>query len=255
MLLWLKTIWILIGLAYSIDSWTNVPPKILSNLGLNKHLPTNHPLSIIKQCIVNYFYKTYKTSRGEVYRRDEIDSTHYPVFHQLDAVRLVTKDKLFERDPGLEIFERDWSSNLYNSNQNQVLTSSKCMDQTKQSCHTLEAIKLIEHDLKGVLAGLPPPPQYSQCINDLSFWLLPDVQVNEGFAPNDFYDLVRNVAGDVVEQTSLIDQFNHLKKNRTSVYFSIIYRHMERTLTQKEVNDVHKLIAEASVKTFKVEIC
>jgi len=28
---------------------------------------------------------------GDVYRRDEIDSSHYPVFHQLDAVRLYAK--------------------------------------------------------------------------------------------------------------------------------------------------------------------
>uniref|UniRef100_A0A1A9X318 phenylalanine--tRNA ligase n=1 Tax=Glossina brevipalpis TaxID=37001 RepID=A0A1A9X318_9MUSC len=416
------------GFAYNVDSWTNVTPKILSYLGLNKHLQTNHPLSIIRQRIVNYFYKAYKTSRGnplfsvhdklnpivtiqqnfdnllipvdhvsrsktdcyyinqryllrahttahqvdlissgldnflvvgEVYRRDEIDSTHYPVFHQLDAVRLVTKDKLFERNPGLEILEKDWSPNLYNSNQSkQMLTLSKCMDQKKQSCHTLEAVKLIEHELKEVLVGLSKDlfgpdikyrwvdtyfpftqpsweleifykqqwlevlgcgimrheilqqsgahnsigyafglglerlamilfdipdirlfwsndsgfltqfdekdlykltkykaiSQYPQCKNDLSFWLPSGVRVNDGFAPNDFYDLVRTVAGDVVEQIRLVDKFNHPKKNRTSVCFRIIYRHMERTLTQKEVNAVHKRIAEACVETFKVEI-
>jgi phenylalanyl-tRNA synthetase alpha subunit len=28
-----------------------------------------------------------------VYRRDEIDSTHYPVFHQIEGVRLVGKSE------------------------------------------------------------------------------------------------------------------------------------------------------------------
>lgn len=28
---------------------------------------------------------------GDVYRRDEIDSSHYPVFHQVEGVRLFTK--------------------------------------------------------------------------------------------------------------------------------------------------------------------
>ncbi len=33
---------------------------------------------------------------GDVYRRDEIDSKHYPVFHQCDGVRLFTEtDDLF----------------------------------------------------------------------------------------------------------------------------------------------------------------
>ena len=32
---------------------------------------------------------------GDVYRRDTIDATHYPVFHQLEGVRLFTPDEVF----------------------------------------------------------------------------------------------------------------------------------------------------------------
>ena len=31
---------------------------------------------------------------GDVYRRDEIDSIHYPVFHQIEGVRLVNENDL-----------------------------------------------------------------------------------------------------------------------------------------------------------------
>ena len=31
---------------------------------------------------------------GDVYRRDEIDSTHYPVFHQVEGVRLFTQHEV-----------------------------------------------------------------------------------------------------------------------------------------------------------------
>lgn len=41
-----------------------------------------------------------------------------------------------------------------------------------------------------------PVSIYPQCHNDISFWLPKDVQ----FSPNDFYDLVRSVGGDLVEQ-------------------------------------------------------
>ena len=33
---------------------------------------------------------------GDVYRRDSIDSTHYPVFHQMEAVRIYKKQDLIE---------------------------------------------------------------------------------------------------------------------------------------------------------------
>ncbi|XP_067633547.1 probable phenylalanine--tRNA ligase, mitochondrial [Eurosta solidaginis] len=413
------------GLTYPTDDWTNVTPKILSYLGANKHLQRNHPLSIIRQRIVSYFYSAYRNSRGnplfsvydqlspivtveqnfdnllfpgdhvsrakadcyyinrnhllrahttahqsdliscgldnfmvagEVYRRDEIDSTHYPVFHQLDAVRLVTKDTLFGRNLDLEIFEKDWQFHVQNHSPPQ--TSSKCLDETKQACHTLEAVKLMEHEMKNILVGLArdlfgtqleyrwvdtyfpftqpsweleilykgkwlevlgcgimrheilqrsgahnqigyafglglerlamvlfdipdirlfwsndsgflnqfseenlhklpkykPVSGYPQCTNDLSFWLPTGVEVDAGFACNDFYDLVRSVAGDVVEQISLVDRFKHPKTGKSSVCFRIVYRHMERTLTQAEANQVHKRIADACAETFQVQI-
>ncbi|EDW73745.1 uncharacterized protein Dwil_GK19627 [Drosophila willistoni] len=413
------------GSTYATDSWTNVTPKILSYLGANKHLQRDHPLSIIRQRIVDYFYGAYRNQRGnplfsvydkmnpvvtvqqnfdnllipsdhvsrqksdcyyinkhqllrahttahqvelisggldnflvvgEVYRRDEIDSTHYPVFHQADAVRLVTKDKLFERNPGLELFEETWSGKL--ADPRHILPSAKIMDQTKQPCHTLEAVKLMEHEMKHVLVGLTKDlfgprikyrwvdtyfpftqpsweleiyfkdnwlevlgcgimrheilqqagvhqsigyafgvglerlamvlfdipdirlfwsndsgflsqfsekdihnlpkykavSHYPQCTNDLSFWLPSDVELDAGFSPNDFYDLVRSVAGDMVEQISLVDKFKHPKTGKNSLCFRIVYRHMERTLTQAEVNEIHKQIAAASVDNFNVQI-
>lgn len=31
---------------------------------------------------------------GDVYRRDEVDSTHYPVFHQMEGVRVFTDEEV-----------------------------------------------------------------------------------------------------------------------------------------------------------------
>lgn len=375
---------------YQTDDWTNVTPKILSYIGANKHIQRNHPLSIVRQRIVNYFHRIYKTSRGnplfsvydllspvvtvqqnfdhllipedhvsrrksdcyyvnrsqllrahttahqvdlissgldnflvvgDVYRRDQIDRTHYPVFHQLDAVRLVTKNKLFERNPGLEILEKNWQQMLPSSYSERTFDStslSKCQDQFKQPCHTLEAVKLLEHELKQTLIGLTKDlfgsmiqyrwvdtyfpftqpsweleimhdgnwleilgcgimrheilqhsgagnsigyalglglerlamilfkipdirlfwsndtgflsqfsendlqklstykaiSQYPQCSNDLSFWLPTGIEVDEGgFVANDFYDLVRSVAGDMVEQVMV--EWKELKVKST----------------------------------------
>lgn len=118
---------------------------------INKHYllrahTTAHQVEMIKSGLDNYILV------GEVYRRDEIDSTHYPVFHQMDAVRIIHKEKLFAKHKDLEVFENDF---LKEPLKPQIVTSnSKCIDQEKQPCHTLEAVKLTEHELKSTLVGL-----------------------------------------------------------------------------------------------------
>lgn len=200
----------ILGTTYPRDDYTNVTEKILSHVGRNLYLQKHHPLSLVRQRIVNYFYKTFTNSRGnpefsvhenlspvvsveqnfdslliaedhpsrqksdcyyvnrgyllrahttahqselikaglnnfliigDVYRRDEIDRTHYPVFHQVDAVRLKTKEQLFPNNDSLSLFEEG---------------NNTCGigDSVKQACHTLEAVKLMEHELKSSLIGL-----------------------------------------------------------------------------------------------------
>lgn len=53
---------------------------------------------------------------------------------------------------------------------------------------------------------------------------------------------------------SLIDQFTHPKTGQSSLCFRLVYRHMERTLTQKEVNDYHDKIKVAAVNHLNVKI-
>ena len=72
-------------------------------------------------------------------------------FFQVDAVRVVHNDKLFKNNPDLEIFEKEYNAN---DNSGVIGSSEKCIDQVKQPCHTVEAVKLTEHDMKSVLEGL-----------------------------------------------------------------------------------------------------
>lgn len=57
------------------------------NQVLRTHM-TAHDVGFIQKDITSFI------SIGDVYRRDSIDGTHYPVFHQVDAVRLFDTKEL-----------------------------------------------------------------------------------------------------------------------------------------------------------------
>ncbi|XP_054841504.1 phenylalanine--tRNA ligase, mitochondrial isoform X1 [Eublepharis macularius] len=274
---------------------------------------------------------------GDVYRRDQIDNTHYPVFHQMEGVRLFSNHELFSSISGGETFS---------------LFEKGLRTPLKQEMHTMEAVKLVEHSLKRaltklmihlfgdgleirwvdcyfpfthpsfemeisfrgewmevlgcgvmeqqlvnsagaenkigwafglglerlamILYGIPdirlfwskderflkqfrvpcidqkitfqPFSKYPPVINDISFWL-----PSEKYSANNFYDLVRTIGGDMVEKVDLIDEFTHPKTKRISHCYQITYRHLERTLDQKEVNSIHRAIEESVVRELGVE--
>ncbi|XP_074918932.1 phenylalanine--tRNA ligase, mitochondrial isoform X2 [Chelonoidis abingdonii] len=76
---------------------------------------------------------------GDVYRRDTIDSSHYPIFHQMEGVRLFSNHELFssiEDGENLQLFEQGHHT------------------AHKQETHTMEAVRLVEFNLKQVLTKL-----------------------------------------------------------------------------------------------------
>lgn len=52
----------------------------------------------------------------------------------------------------------------------------------------------------------------------------------------------------------LFDTFFHPKKKQTSHAYRITYRHMEKTFSQEEANEIHQLIEENAAKLLGVTI-
>ncbi len=81
--------------------------------------------------------------------------------------------------------------------------------------------------------------------------------VPKSFAPNDYFDLIRDLGGDLVEEVSLLDKYENAQKfgaDKMSYTYRIIYRSTERTLTTGEIDPIQAKIEEATKKQFKAEV-
>jgi len=108
----------------------------------------------------------------------------------------------------------------------------------------------------GRITTFKPYSRYPSCFKDVSFWLPPpgkDVR-DEQMHENDLCDLVRDVAGDLVEDVKMIDSFTHPKSNRTSLCYRINYRSMDKSLSNEETNTLHSDVVSRLKDQFRVEI-
>lgn len=239
---------------------------------------------------------------GDVFRRDTIDATHSPVFHQMEGVRVWHKDEgvpvvddlkgvleglastLFHgaevrwveayfpfTEPSIELevyFEGEWL---------EVLGCGKIQPKILELCGMghMEgwAFGLGLERLAMVLYGIPdirlfwtedprfhnqfragqhtkfePYSKYPACNKDVAFW------VSEGYHENSFYEVVRSTGGPLIENVEEIDVFVHPKTGRESRCYRIMYRSLDRTLTDVEVNQIQESIRMSAADELGVEL-
>ncbi|XP_057970094.1 phenylalanine--tRNA ligase, chloroplastic/mitochondrial isoform X2 [Malania oleifera] len=230
---------------------------------------------------------------GDVYRRDSIDSTHYPVFHQMEGVCVFTPhdweasgmeptsyaagdlkkcleglarhlfgavemrwiDTYFPfTNPSFELeiyFQEKWLEVLgCGVTEQEILKRSGKMNNVAWAFGLgLERLAMVLFEIpdirlfwstderfssqfsKGQLGiKFKPFSKYPPCYKDMSFW------INKSFTENNLCEIVRGVAGDLVEEVTLIDDFTN-EKGMTSHCYRIAYRSMERSLTDEEINE------------------
>ena len=94
--------------------------------------------------------------------------------------------------------------------------------------------------------------KYPAIVRDISFI------VDTGFAPNNYFDLIREVVGeDMIEEVTLLDSYSDPKKmgeGKVSYTYRIIYRSLARTLTNEEVDTLHKKLEAATAAQYAARI-
>ncbi|WVQ78861.1 phenylalanine-tRNA ligase [Cryptococcus sp. DSM 104549] len=120
----------------------------------------------------------------------------------------------------------------------------------------------------GQISTFKPYSRYPECYKDMSFWLPAGVAGGEGkeagvgaaggkgrvWHENDYCEIVREVAGDLIENVSLIDDFTNPKTGRQSKCYRLNYRSMDRSLSNEEVNELQEEVVKRVVAEMGVEI-
>ena len=93
--------------------------------------------------------------------------------------------------------------------------------------------------------------KYPPIIRDISF------VVGKDFVPNNYFDLIRDLGGDLIEQVELMDKYEDSKKfgpNKISYTYHIIYRSMNRTLKSDEVDEIQSNVYKQTAEQFNAEL-
>lgn len=240
-------------------------------------------------------------SFGKVFRKDEIDRSHFPVFHQIDGLYLCRKEKKEITLSDLQSVLVDIAQHLFGKDvEHQILddtfpfTNPSTQIEVKVGDKWLEIVGAgIVHAQVLVNLGIDPSvyngwafgfglerlamiksnipdirilwstdpritkqfvdlnSQYKEVskfpmtYRDISFIIKKEVSLNN------YYEIVRDCAGELVEEVVLVDQYEHDEKfgvGNISYTFRITYRSHERTLTNEEVNEIQEKIIKETQK-------
>lgn len=93
--------------------------------------------------------------------------------------------------------------------------------------------------------------KYPAIVRDISFIVAND------FAPNNYYDLIRDLGGAMVEEVTLLDKYENAEKfgaARVSYTYRITYRSLDRTLTATEIEPLQQKITAATIHQFQATV-
>ena len=100
------------------------------------------------------------------------------------------------------------------------------------------------------VSSFKPYSKYPGTLRDVAFWVDEATPIHE----NDIMSIVRDIAGDLVENVSLIDEFVHPKTKRASQCYRINYQSMDRSLTNAEINELQEQVRARLIDEYGLEL-
>ncbi len=257
-------------------------------------------------------------AHGKVFRKDEIDRNHFPVFHQVDGLYICKKEKHIIGIPELQEVLTAITKAIYGdgityrfledtfpftnpSTQIEIEVMRKGNDEEEKEekqwlevvgagvVHTevlkrmgvdpevyngwafgfgLERLAMAKMQIPDIRVFWSDDPRivdqfrgldsvyeevskYPMTYRDISFI------VPEETSLNNYYEIVRDCADDLIEEVKLTDTYRNKEKfgsGKVSYTFRIVYRSPERTLTNDEVNNIQGTIIQKTQEELGAEI-
>lgn len=109
----------------------------------------------------------------------------------------------------------------------------------------------IREQLKNLDQKYKEVSKYPPVERDISFI------IDKSVALNNYYELVQDCAQGLIEEVKLIDEYENDAKfgaDKKSYTFHIVYRSLEKTLTNEEVNIIHDKITEKTKSDFNATV-
>lgn len=81
--------------------------------------------------------------------------------------------------------------------------------------------------------------------------------VSTDFIPNIYFDLIRDIGGNLVEQVELLDKYENPEKfgkDKVSYTYRVVYRSTDRTLKAEEVDPLQDKLYEETKKQFNAQL-
>jgi phenylalanyl-tRNA synthetase alpha chain len=93
--------------------------------------------------------------------------------------------------------------------------------------------------------------KYPAITRDISFI------VDKSFVPNDYFDLIRDIVGDMIEEVELLDKYENVEKfgpDKISYTYRIVYRRPDRTLEKEEVDPLQNKLYEQTKTIYNAQL-